>query len=276
MLSLKILLRQKYFLSCFTTTLLIALTTQSSLAFSINPLGPVGAIENWDPDESYTLADGRRGTTTLNPTTVRSITRGGTAGFLAKLRRDFSTWTFNSAPNDLVGSFNVRTYDAEGKISPDAYVGANLLLEYVPGFGDPLPFVGGSLHWIQRVVNNHSTITKQHGDNADIIDVTLGVDTPFYDTLTPAEIIAGRLPFDGVFSDFTTRPDPDQDHDWSAELYLVRETSPRQVTIYNGVQWGWKNRVESGTESVPEPLTMLGAAAALGYGVILKRKSSKK
>jgi hypothetical protein len=29
-------------------------------------------------------------------------------------------------------------------------------------------------------------------------------------------------------------------------------------------------------EPVPEPLTMLGAATALGYGVILKRKSSKK
>jgi hypothetical protein len=29
-------------------------------------------------------------------------------------------------------------------------------------------------------------------------------------------------------------------------------------------------------EPVPEPLTMLGAAAALGYGAILKRKSSKK
>jgi hypothetical protein len=28
--------------------------------------------------------------------------------------------------------------------------------------------------------------------------------------------------------------------------------------------------------NVPEPLTMFGAAAALGYGVILKRKSSKK
>jgi hypothetical protein len=27
---------------------------------------------------------------------------------------------------------------------------------------------------------------------------------------------------------------------------------------------------------VPEPLTMLGAAAALGYGAILKRKYSKK
>lgn len=29
-------------------------------------------------------------------------------------------------------------------------------------------------------------------------------------------------------------------------------------------------------EPVPEPLTMLGAATALGYGAILKRKSSKK
>jgi len=33
--------------------------------------------------------------------------------------------------------------------------------------------------------------------------------------------------------------------------------------------------VQPFTEPVPEPLTMLGAATALGYGVILKRKSSK-
>jgi hypothetical protein len=30
------------------------------------------------------------------------------------------------------------------------------------------------------------------------------------------------------------------------------------------------------TEPVPEPLTMFGAVAALGYGAILKRKYSKK
>jgi hypothetical protein len=34
--------------------------------------------------------------------------------------------------------------------------------------------------------------------------------------------------------------------------------------------------VEPVAEPVPEPVTMLGAATALGYGAILKRKSSKK
>jgi hypothetical protein len=34
--------------------------------------------------------------------------------------------------------------------------------------------------------------------------------------------------------------------------------------------------VEPVQRNVPEPLTMFGAAAALGYGAILKRKSSKK
>jgi hypothetical protein len=42
-----------------------------------------------------------------------------------------------------------------------------------------------------------------------------------------------------------------------------------------GLQTTFDIRYETGYESVPEPLTMFGAAAALGYGTLLKRQSSK-
>jgi len=262
MLSPKILLRQKCFLSFFATTLLISLTTQSSLAFSINPLGPVGATQIWDPDESYTLANQSTGITRLSPTAVRSITRGGTIGFLGTLRRTFPTWNFNSASNDLTGSFEVTIYDAIGTSSS---VGADFFLLYTPGAGDPTPG-GNSLNWIQRVVNNHNNSNNIHGSNADIIDNNSRLSDPYY----YASITS---PFqERAFDDTPSRPDPDKDHNWLAELYLVEETAPQTVTIYNGIQWGWENRVQS----VPEPLTIFGTGAALGFGALFKKQSRKQ
>ena len=273
-------LRQKYSLSFFATTLLIALTTESSLAFSINPVPflTVGATEEWDLDESYNLANPqRRGTTTLSPTRVRQLTRGGSSGFLSTLRRSFPGWTFSGASRDLSGSFEIKKYNA---IGTPTEVGAKFLLDYIPGAGDPTA-QGNILHWIQRVVNNHPVANNKHGDHADVIDIRPGQINPYYDTFYGLRKRFGPRTFydfsnrpsdETLFYDLSARPDPGQNHNWLAELYLVEEIAPRQVRIYNGIQWGWQNRVES----VPEPLTMLGAAAALGYGVILKRKSSKK
>ena len=45
--------------------------------------------------------------------------------------------------------------------------------------------------------------------------------------------------------------------------------------FFPGVQTTFDIRYETEYESVPEPLTMFGAAAALGYGALLKRQSSK-
>jgi hypothetical protein len=261
MLSNETVLRQRYSLSFLTTTLLIALTTQSSLAFSINPLGPVGATQNWDPDESYNLTDQRTGITRLNPTAVQSLTRGGTVGFLLTLDALFPNWIFKPAVNDLAGSFEVRTYAAQGT---PARVGAELQLEYIPDGNDPTP-LGNSLHWIQRVFNNHSAASNLHNDYALIIDIAPGVINPFYDT--------GYAANERMFYDFPGRPDAGNNHFWSAELYLVEENSPQNVTIYNGIQWGWNNEV------VPEPLTIFGSGMGLGLGVLFKkysRKESKK
>jgi hypothetical protein len=265
MLLLKILLRQRYSLSCFTTTLLIALTTQSSLAFSITP------PQYGKTEESYTLANQTRGTTRLSPTTLTSITRGGIIGFLGTLRRDFPTWTFNSAPNDLAGRFEVETYNAVGTAlyvdgESSEFVGANLILNYVPGIGDPTL---SSVHWIQRVYTNHRYTPPpnnidEHGNYGDIIDIRPGnVANPFYDA--PGTDGLSLAP--GYFSDSPARPDPDKNHSWLAQLYLVELTGSEQVTIYNGVQWGWENKVEP----VPEPITIFGSGMGLGLGVLFKK-----
>jgi hypothetical protein len=263
MSTLKSILGQRYFLSFFTTNLLIALTTQSSLAFSINTNNILPG--RGDTQETYTLPNQRTGITRLVPIKPISITRGGTPEFLATLRREFPfwssdiatfpTWSFNAAPNDLAGQFDIGIYDAEKE------VGASLGLEYKPGAGDPTP-QNNNLRWIQRVVSNHSH-SGNHGQNEDFIDDAnnvFGNNNPFYyDTPT---LLQERVFFKSVF-----REDANRDHNWLAQLYLVEEIGSRQVIIHNGIQWGWENRVES----VPEPLTILASGISLGFGVLFKK-----
>jgi hypothetical protein len=257
MSSPKLLSLQKYSWSFFATTLLIALTTQSSLAFSLGPIN----VNPRDSEASYTLPDGRKGVTTWSALNLKIITQGGTIGFLERLRQDFKTWTFNSAPTDLAGSFRVQQYVAIGE---PARVGARFRLEYEPGNGDPKP-EDSELHWIQRVINNHNIRNNEsgeHGINADIIDNKGREEDPYYDTTF------GVQPFDEkTFRDFARRADPGNNHNWLAELYLVERTAPKQVTIYNGIQWGWENRVEP----VPEPLTIFASGISLGFGVLFKK-----
>ena len=252
MLSPTMFLRQKYSLSFFATTLLIALTTESSLAFSIT------SPYVWDTEESYTLANQSTVTTRLSPINIASLPRGGTSSLLALLNLNFLTWTFTPASNDLVGTFEIQAYDA---VATSDNVGAQLLLNYIPGISvtDPTPELN-NLHWIQRVYDNHNvTNNPGHGNIENVIDIGSGVTNPFYDTAFLAN--------ETTFFDFSRRPDVNSSHNWLAELYLVEEIAPRQVTIYNGIQWGWENTVES----VPEPLTILASGVSLGFGVLFKK-----
>ena len=265
MSSPELLLRQRYAVSFLTTTLLIALTTQSSLAFSINTLKSGTPVEDWDTEQRYTLSDQRKGITTLGPLT--SLTKGGSPSFLRTLKQSFPSWIFNSVANDLKGSFDVSVYDAVG--GPRA-AGAALLLKYKPGAGDPTP-QSNSLHWIQRVFSNHKLPELPGMDNhnqfEDTIDIGSGVTNPFFDTLTDEEIRQGKTPVEeGVFADLSLR-EASRDHTWVAELYLVEQTAPQQVTIYNGIRWDWGNKVEP----VPEPLTIFASGISLGFGVLFKK-----
>jgi hypothetical protein len=247
--------QKQYSLGFFTTTLLVVLTSQSSFAFTITPPQP-GASITYDPSEEYILPDGRKGITTLNPLSVTSIARGGTAAFLATLKAAFPAWNFNKAANDLAGSFDVEVYDALG--TPSA-VGADFRLQYNPAGGDPTP-ANNELHWIQRVVDNHNiTNNPGHGNFEDVIDGLPSQTDPFYDTFGDAD--------EDSFHDFPTRHDADKNHFWFADLYLVELTAPQTVTIYNGVRWGWTN-------TVPEPSSVLGllALGTLGAASTIKRK----
>jgi hypothetical protein len=77
-----------------------------------------------------------------------------------------------------------------------------------------------------------------------------------------------------VFGSFTINevtftPDLSQILTFDAE-FLQRSESPTAPALRGRFQFNAQ------TTGVPEPLTMLGAAAALGYGALLKRESSKK
>jgi len=69
-----------------------------------------------------------------------------------------------------------------------------------------------------------------------------------------------------------TNPIRDGQSDVSATRvrYQIGNTISENVTTYGSSNSGLD------VQPVPEPLTIFGAAAALGYGAILKRKSSKK
>jgi hypothetical protein len=262
----EIVLRQRYLLTFFSTTLLIALTTQSSLAFNIIPLGPRGATESWIPTKSYNLPNQRRGTTTLSPINVHNLNRGGGAGLWALLLRDFPSWTFVVSAVPLAGSFEVRKYEA---IGTPTEVGANLLLRYTPGVGDPTPR-NSRLNWIVRAVSNHG---EAHGDREDVIENQRGGLSslaPFFFREQPFALPTSNFSYETNFSAFSRRDDSGFNHDWVAETYLVQQTGSRTATIYNGIQWGWKNRVQR-VESVPEPLTIFAAGISLGFGAFFKK-----
>ena len=228
-------LQKQYPIIFLTTTALLALTGQSSLAFSITPNQP--GAGTYVPSEEYNLPPDRQGVTFLSPFSVTKIQPNSDstkklddllkAGFGATGTID-TGWTFTFA-NDLAGSFNITQYVAVGKPTE---VGANFRLEYKPMGSDPTP-AAKELHWIQRVVDNHS-ITGNHGDKEDVIDRKATVKSPFYDA-------SWAWP-EGTFGD-KPRREPQNNHNWLGEVYLAELTAPKTVTIYNGVQWGWKNQV---------------------------------
>lgn len=108
-----------------------------------------------------------------------------------------------------------------------------------------------------------------------------GISIPFFDTteLSDAKVV-NPVSFNNILTTTTTiaslifkvdAPVKDVEDDFvlgdvsALVQYLDVDTNISQSTGTSGYD----------VQPVPEPLTMLGAAAALGYGVILKRKYSK-
>src|SRR5689334_701292 len=132
-----------------------------------------GAADIYDPDEPYEIPGPHnidKGEVTLSPDSVTLLPRGGTAG-LNSLLASFKGvgWHFTPAGKDLAGSFNVSVYDAISPSTEPSAVGSDFVMDYMAGTGDP---TGVQFHWIQRVSNNHSILTGEHGDFDDAIDAT--------------------------------------------------------------------------------------------------------
>jgi hypothetical protein len=289
---------QQYFTFLLTAPLLVALSNEESFAFYFTmppqqPDSPCTLQSRYCLSMSYTQAGLGTITTDIKP--VSSLKLGGTDKLFSLLSSSVwakNGWTFNRATKDLMGSFNISIYapfviPKTGNIPVDN-VGAEIKVLYKPVVGkDP---VDNQVHFIQRIFDNHAIISTLsgpidlgHGSLEDRIDTMREqTDTkyiqsqqqifnPFYDTY-------GRITRDAqnntiLFQDLSNRIDMFDNHDWSAELYVVRETAPKTVTIYNGISWGWKNtytppKVSSSPKPNPTPLPCNGGGGSGGGGCI--------
>ncbi|AFY59157.1 hypothetical protein Riv7116_6841 [Rivularia sp. PCC 7116] len=252
------------------TTLLIGFTNQSAIAVNLTPsragwdifnVGS-GASTFYKRQAKYKFLE-IEGKTELSPIYVQELPLGGTSGFLQKLESTYGSnlgWSYEIGEN-LNGSFDIEYYYACGLstkncggnlydpiarknvVGVSGIVGAAFQLRYIPGAGDPTPG-DNTLHWIQWVT---SSGFPSSGDPINIIDTGKDhIETPFYDAAGAAK--------DELFVDRPLRIIP-ENGTWNAELYLVEqkdpENNPGKITIYNGVQWGWKNTANRRDEDPP-------------------------
>jgi hypothetical protein len=260
----------RYSLGLFVTPLIVAITSQKCEAFSITPVGG-GAFQSYVPEVKY---DSERGKVFLDPLNVTEVKLGGTDAFLSVLKSSFKSkgWNFISSDKALAGSFNIQSYTANySPLRPyntQDVVWSDLLLTYSPSAsGDILPNQvnptpqNNNLHWIQWIVSNHGgkqyrnnqVVDLGHGNGDNNIDIFADADSPFYDE-------SSDLATEYTFYDSPLRADIKENHNWAAELYLVEETGPKTVTIYNGIKWGWKN-----TYTPPKTSKNFSGTLASGY-----------
>ncbi len=262
---------QRYLLVWLTTPLLVILTSKSSLAFSITlppgPDSPCTLSSFYCSSQSYTATN--FGTVATNVKPISILPLGGTDAFFNLLTSSVwatNGWTFQKAQQNLQGSFDIKVYkpyaqpDNPNTLGNDSAVGANIQILYSPVGTDPQ---GSNVHWIQRVVSNHAITTsfdptqtqiqiidQGHGTTEKKIDVVQQQTQPNFvylanpqkQTFNPFYNTFSLYANQTSFEDFSTRPDITDNNDWSAQLYLVQETAPKTVTIYNGIKWGWQNK----------------------------------
>jgi hypothetical protein len=186
---------------------------------------------------------------------------------------DFARLTLDSEPGDYIGQGNRFdiTYDTNRGDAISVRIGRPL--------SDTSPV---NLFWF---LNGPSTPEYKYafvsfGTNALGIPIGPGVYPEARRTsFAPLGFAGLDVTFQGrgssqVFGSFTINevtftPDLSQLLTFDAE-FLQRSESPTAPALRGRFQFNAQ------TTSVPEPLTMLGAATALGYGALLKRESFKK
>jgi hypothetical protein len=244
---------QHYSIVGFASALIIALTSEASFAFSIIPASPGATSEGgWRPRSVYAIENLEGITEVDTRLWTDPLPLGATNEFYQSLNLwsltselGFFGWNFKPAQQDLKGSFEIVAYqacgfqEACGGLTPimpinRRGIGSAFYLKYNPSLSDPQP-EQSKLFWIQRV--------KTTDKFFPFIDNRGRRSSPYYGV-------------DGQAGEnyFTDRPYRYGDRlakrsiIWNAQLHLVQETTPassrkREVTIYNGIRWGWRNTV---------------------------------
>lgn len=239
----------------FLSLILIIALHGPAHAFDITPnTSAAGAL--FVSSESYRTQKGISGVVTRSPISFESIARGGTEGFIAELKASFpetASWKFIAANEDLKGSFSISKYYVFVNGEDVSGCGGGFVFDYLPKESDPVATDSIKLHWIQRIVSNHRT-NSAHGTEENKIVFWKSEkgkkqpETPFFDvdpkSGKKAKLSASRsLP--PHFEYETGKNDPENDHNWSSEVYLasIDRKKPKSVTIYNGIRWGWTNSI---------------------------------
>ncbi|WP_377473712.1 MAG: hypothetical protein P2A85_15870 [Microcoleus anatoxicus] len=268
----------QHWIILLSSPLLILLTGRASFAFSFTMPSQKPDSICATPTSVYCSSISHTqpgiGTVTAYTKPVSELPLGGTDAFLNLLTSSVwakNGWTFKKAQpvESLKGRFDIGVYAP--LILPN--VGAEIQVLYNPVVGqDP---VGSNVHFIQRVVSNHAyTVTLQGvikqppGTPDDKIDTVLEqtklglidpqnpqktIFNPFYDTYGQVR----RYPNQTIlFVDPSSRDDIYyNDKNWSAELYLAEVKDPinhpNQVTIYNGISWGWTSKFTPTSSTKP-------------------------
>jgi len=179
----------------------------------------------------------------------------GAVNFLGVLQQAFPTplqgclanatvFCFVAGNNLANNSLIVTGYDVRGSAN---YVGirdgANGANGRFAGFSVQIAngkAPAGNIHWIQVINDNHNvTNNVGHGNGENIIDSNVA-GLPYYDGPGNAGFAAGA----STFLDPPNRNDGTSSHYWLSDLYLATgpaNFAPGQVTIYNGMLWGWGN-----------------------------------
>ena len=269
-----VLLRKLLIASAGAAAILSSLAAPVSAFNIIQPTGTA-----WDlSDPLGNLPAGATGDVTLNPRFFVGYLTPPPAGstfftrFAADAVTQFPGWTAVSG-SPLGGTLTINEYDARDYAAePDPQVstpagGADMDATYTRAATDPAI---ADLRFIQLFTYNTGI------SHIDPFPNRYGDTLPWY--WTENEHTAYSTPNTMSFGDFPVVSGLTQVPFNSSvlfETYLATfDNTTKVATIRDGWRWGYEINVQ--TEAVPEPLTILASATALGFGAFFKREVSRK
>lgn len=265
----------KPLLATFAAVMLAASAGSAHAAFMITQ----ATGGNYVPVAGPVACGAGKCTTRLKPATVVDLgqmndtnTATLAADLLDQKPPDYSVSGFGS-PLDI--NFVVTRYEA---VNDGSTGGGILVIDFVGNTGFTAP---DGLHWVQ-IVNDNWNITGVNGSDTsaptgpgkpeNVVDAP-GVTSPYYDEASAA----ASTPFNTNpphFEDYSRRGEPTAANPvvtWAATLFLVSDDGEHNLTVYDGVQWGW----ETIYQAVPEPATWMVMLMGFGVaGLVLRRKAA--